>query len=183
MLRAGLFAGTAALVIFVILSIRANKLVAVSRFRNVFVFTFLAGLIVLVTYRFSYWGDKGLGEIVRVPIGYGQAIENMDGRYTYFFPKPEDTDPEHDGFKIAIYYVEGKKLYAEADARFSEIPTPEYIEYDIERRTMRTLGSRVDYDALAQKGKVPGREKFYDIVGHYNRYWHRIPFYRRWVQL
>jgi hypothetical protein len=38
-------------------------------------------------FAFSYWGDKGLGDYARIPIGNGFAIENLDGYTTYFKPE------------------------------------------------------------------------------------------------
>ena len=37
----------------------------------------------LLFFLFSYYGDHGLGDSARVPVGHGRAIQEMDGTQTY----------------------------------------------------------------------------------------------------
>lgn len=46
--------------------------------------SFAAAYVALFVFSYTYWGDHGLGDHNRLPIGQGETVEEINGTETYF---------------------------------------------------------------------------------------------------
>lgn len=60
-------------------------------------FTWVVLSLILFIWQFTYWGDHGLGDYSRIPIGKWQAIEQID--YDNMFIRPDGHEFETLGIK------------------------------------------------------------------------------------
>src|SRR5436190_21231484 len=67
----------------------------------------------LFFFSFTYGQDTGIGDNSRIPIGYGQTIQNEDFQWTYFYPDLNKTEPNKDELVITNYIITDNKICAE----------------------------------------------------------------------
>ncbi|OOQ59250.1 hypothetical protein BC343_28425 [Mucilaginibacter pedocola] len=118
---------------------------------------FRAVAVLLFVFMFTYYGDHGLGDDSRIPLGHGKAIEASDG-YPYFKP-----DKQQGELHIGNFSVAGDNFCAEADSGF--------IFYNLKSNQMINFKGESGYSSFAQKHKLPLPTEFEDFYTHYNRYW------------
>ncbi|HTF20688.1 MAG TPA: hypothetical protein VK658_21595 [Chryseolinea sp.] len=112
----------------------------------------------LFFYFFSYWGDHGLGDGARIPIGHHQDIRNGDGVWTYF--RTSDHRQRH----IYNFEVRNDKIFAEQDDM-------KYLIFDLKSLELLEFRNKEEYEVFAKKNKLPMTRSFRDFHAHYKAYW------------
>ncbi|WP_066617601.1 hypothetical protein [Rufibacter roseus] len=127
-------------------------------------FTYSIGLLI---FSFTYWGNHGLGDSSRIPVGHGQAIYNSDGAFTYLYPDKKKTSYQ---LQFLTFTVSQNKLSAEKeDGR--------YVVFDLKTSELKEFESQATYNQYALSNSLPGSNEFKDFISHYHDYWKGWRFY------
>ena len=118
----------------------------------------------LFVFAFTYWGDHGLGDGSRIPVGYGQEIRNGDGVFSYFY--------SNDGSQRQIlnFQIKDSLLFAEQDNN-------KYLVFDFKNSELREFESIEDYERVANENGFPMTTEFKDFIVHYHDYWNGWRFW------
>jgi hypothetical protein len=108
-------------------------------------------------FMFTYYGDHGLGDTSRIPIGHWESIDASDG-YPYFKPESKRTE-----MRIYNFAIKNDVLSAEIDSG--------YMTYNLKTNKLNEFKDRRDYNLFALKKSLPMPEEFADFYKHYNDYW------------
>ncbi|GAB4024088.1 hypothetical protein [Spirosoma gilvum] len=128
-----------------------------------------SGLIVslfLFVNLFSYWGDHGLGDNARIPIGHGKSVGQINGAQTYITPSGYD----HEMLEIKKYAVTDSFLFAKAPRDTWE-QRGEVIVWDLQTDEVAFLKYSSEIDSYKAKNKIDEPLEFLDFAGHYSNYW------------
>lgn len=118
----------------------------------------------LFAFAFSYWGDHGLGDSSRIPVGYGQYIRNGDGVFTYFYTK--------DNRQRQIY-----RFQIREDLLFAEQNDNKYLVFNFKNSQLLEFDSIQDYERFARRSGSPATNEFRDFKSHYDDYWNGWRFW------
>lgn len=121
--------------------------------------------VALVLFSFSYWGGHGFGDHSRIPLGRGEAIEQMNGVTTYFPPVTDIDQPELETFQLAH-----DMLCAKANDSY-------YFTYDLATKRLQTFPDEQAYNAYAKGNRLPSATQFKPFYWHYSRYWNGWRFW------
>jgi hypothetical protein len=118
-------------------------------------FTIFFGCLFL--FMFTYYGDHGLGDASRIPIGHWESIDASDG-YPYFKPEGKRTE-----MRIYNFAIKNDVLSAEVDSG--------YISYDLRTDKLSEFKNERDYNLFALKNSLPMPKEFAEFYIHYKNYW------------
>jgi hypothetical protein len=126
----------------------------------------LSGLVALLALFFianTPWGDHGLGDSARIPLGNGEIIEGTNGAEAYFqaeVPLELSTDqPFIDSFAVANDVLCGKA----SDESF--------FTYDLITKQQRIFADSQEYTAHASQHALPAITAFKSFDKQYHDYW------------
>ena len=113
--------------------------------------------VVLFVFMFTYYGDHGLGDDSRIPIGHWESIRASDG-YPYL------EMPGHSGqLNIGTFSLSGDIICAEADSGI--------VYYNLRSNRAVTFKREAAYITFANRYKLPLPDEFEDFYKHYREYW------------
>ena len=125
--------------------------------------SFAASYGALFLFSCTYWGDHGLGDHARLPIGHGEAIEELNGIETYFEASPRlqvATDqPFIDRFQVA-----GDVLCGQASDK-------SFFTYNLATKEQQHFADSSEYDAYARPRGLAPIGEFQSFWKQYGRYW------------
>jgi len=127
-------------------------------------FRFLSRILISITlfiWMFSYWGDHGLGDHARIPIGNGKSIEQINGTMSYIRPSGH----EFETYSINSYSVKGSYCVGQKKNKSS------YFVWDLESNIIQTLKSKDEYYLIAKKLNLPDEYKFVEFWEGYKNFW------------
>jgi hypothetical protein len=126
----------------------------------------LSGLIALLALCFSAntaWGDHGLGDYARIPLGNGEIIEEINGTEAYFqaeIPLKLSTDqPSIDSFEVAD------------DVLCVKASDKSFFTYDLVTKQQHVFADSQEYTAYASQHALPAIISFKSFNKHYHNYW------------
>jgi len=126
----------------------------------------LSGLVAVLALCFianTPWGDHGLGDYARLPLGNGEVIEQINGMEAYFqaeAPLELSTDqPFIDSFEVANDVLCGKA----SDESF--------FTYDLVTKQQRIFADSQEYTAYASEHALPAIIDFKSFDKQYHAYW------------
>lgn len=135
----------------------------------------------LFIFSFTYWQDTGLGDNSRIPIGFGQTIQNEDFQWTYFYPDLDKTEPNKDELIILNYIIDNNKICAEVSHENTINPKYDFIVFDLPKQTLTTFDNETEYNKYADKNNLPLRTKFYNFEKHFKEHLADRPFWKIWL--
>jgi len=125
--------------------------------------SFAAAYGALFLFSCTYWGDHGLGDHARLPIGHGEAIEELNGIETYFEASPPlqvATDqPFIDRFQVA-----GDVLCGQASDK-------SFFTYNLATKEQQHFADSSEYDAYARPRGLAPIGEFQSFWKQYGRHW------------
>ncbi|UOQ72873.1 hypothetical protein [Hymenobacter cellulosilyticus] len=130
-------------------------------------FWWVSGFLVsvaLVGFSCTYWGYHGFGDSACVPLGHGEAMEEMNGVTTYFKPVQQLSGYEDAG-EVLTYQVRHDMLCAVL------APDSAYYTYNLDSKTSQLFADRADYESYARGHDLPRPDEFEGFKRHYRRYW------------
>jgi hypothetical protein len=130
---------------------------------------------------FTYSHDTGLGDNSRIPIGFGQTIQNEDFQWTYFYPDLTKTEPNKDELVILNYKIVNNKICAEVSHENIISPNFDFIVYDLPTQTLTTFVNEVEYNKYANENNLPFKTEFRNFETHFKKYLADRPFWKIWL--
>lgn len=114
--------------------------------------------IVLFLFSFSYWGNHGLGDFARIPIGNQKEVKQINAINTYL----EDENGNQIG--ISDFYYGANRLYAKINDGF--IPG-EYLLWNLNEKSWVVINNQEEY----MKEIYPVIDYLKSFQEHYKDYW------------
>jgi hypothetical protein len=136
-----------------------------------FVYGFLLS-IGLFVYSFTYWGNHGLGDSARIPIGNFKEVGETNGISAYIEPKnyPYGAMIVHSFVKFDNYLI-GKTDVSPVDR-----PKP-YFSWDLTKDEILYYNSENEYNLFAEKNNLPKSSNFNTFRENYREYWGGLRFW------
>lgn len=125
----------------------------------------------LFFFMFSHFGDHGLGDSARIPIGHGKAIQEVDGIQAYIQDEGPISMIEIDRFKITDDFVYGFISNGNENYEGS------YFVYDLMNNSIKTFEEESDYLNLLKTKKLDGNTEYKDFGYYYGQYWNGWRFW------
>ena len=129
---------------------------------------FCSGLIIsfgLFFFMFTYYGDHGLGDSARVPIGHGRAIQEVDGTQAYIQDEGPVSMIEIDKFIVTDDYVYG--LTSEENGNYEG----RYFVYDLVNNEVKTFQLEKEFNNYLMTINLDTRAEYKDFSYYYIRHW------------
>jgi hypothetical protein len=124
--------------------------------------SFVVVYIGLFLFSLTYWGDHGLGDSARLPIGHGEAIAEINGMAAYFeaaAPITLPTDaPLVDKFRVADDVLCGQAGNT-------------YFTYNLATKQQKLFASSEEYNAHARQHSLPNASELQSFGEVYAQYW------------
>ena len=115
----------------------------------------------------TYFGNHGLGDGARVPIGDLKVVKQINGENTYI-------ENEHgDQLGIRKFSVDNNHLYAETQKDY-DAEHNDFVIWDLSTDKWNLYKTEEDY---MQTGKVPHPNTFADFWSYYDQYWNGWRFW------
>ena len=128
--------------------------------------------VALFLYMFTYWGNHGLGDSARIPIGNFKEVGETDGVYAYIEPENYQYGamPVHSFAKSENFLV-GKSEVSPVDRPKS------YFCWNLEKDEIIFYNSEVEYNSFARKKGLPKISEFKTFRESYREYWGGMKFW------
>jgi hypothetical protein len=131
---------------------------------------FLSGLIIstgLFSFMFTYWGDHGIGDWARIPLGHWKEVVQVDGTRGLI----QNTNYGiGSGIGLEKFQITNDFLCGKTQVSLSKYPG-DYIVYSLETNDVTFFKDKNGYDTYANKNQLPLETHFKDFNYHYKRYW------------
>lgn len=125
--------------------------------------SFVVIYIGLLLFSFTYWGDHGLGDSARLPIGHDEEIEEIDGMAAYFEASQAIKLPT-DAPIIAKFRVANDILCAQDGAG-------SYFTYNLATKQQDLFADSQEYNAHARQHGLPNAGELQSFGEAYAQYW------------
>ncbi len=136
---------------------------------------FLSGLILsvfLFIFMFSYYGDHGLGDSARVPIGHWKAIQQVDGVQAYIQDEGPISMLEIGKFQTTVDFVYG------FTSPSNENYDGTYFVYDLANNSVKTFQQEQEYFHFLALKNLDKNPNYQDFNYYYKAYWNG---WRSWL--
>ena len=134
---------------------------------------FLSGLFIsigLFVFMFSYWGDHGLGDSARVPVGHFLVVKEINGNDAYIEKE------KYNQLGIKNFAFDNDNLYAETQRDFNG-EKGDYVLWDLRSNEWTFYKTKEDYLIVAEKNNYPKPTEFEEFFEHYKRHWNGWRFW------
>jgi len=113
--------------------------------------------ILLLVFSFTYYGNKGLGDESRIPLGYGEVMRASD-QFAYFVPKGKSGQ-----IHVDTYVLKGDNLCMSIDSG--------YKVYNLKTKGVVNFSDGQMYDAFAFSYGLPLSLQLQSFKVQYDQYW------------
>ena len=137
---------------------------------------FITGLVVsilLFVFMFSYWGNHGLGDSARIPVGHGKAVVQINGSMTYITA----TGYEMETLEINEFATTDNFLFAKISSDRPAATNKEIAIWDLNTNEVEFLDHFSDIETFKSKNNIKGRLLFQDFQNQYSKYWNGWRFW------
>lgn len=110
-----------------------------SKFKTWVVFGFLIS-VSLFTYMFSYWGNHGLGDYARIPVGYGKEVSEINGTQAYI----ESNEYNYGSLPVKNFSKQKHFIIGETDSSPVDIPPPYYF-WNLKNNKLILFSSEIEF--------------------------------------
>lgn len=132
---------------------------------------FLSGLIFslsLFIYMFSYWGNHGLGDGPRIPIGHGLTIDNTN--WTEYGSIEEIKTSENQPLEMTKFYVIDDELIGNLDSWFYNYQNVFFV-LDLESQELKEFESKNSFDQYVKINNLPSSVNLLTFEQNYRNRW------------
>ncbi|QEM09438.1 hypothetical protein [Mucilaginibacter rubeus] len=145
-----------------VLILKARKKYTGFKWSRVFkVYTVVA--LLLIVFSFTYYGDHGLGDSSRIPLGHGEAILEND-QSAYFEPKDKSEQ-----IHVKVFALKGDNLCMAVDSG--------YKVYNLKTKGVVNFSEGQMYDAFAFSYGLPLSLQLRGFRPQYDEYWNGWRFW------
>ena len=120
----------------------------------------------LFVFWFSYWGDHGLGDTARVPVGHWETVEETNSIATYFKPLSLPS-----GAPLITSFQAGNGVLC------GRANDGSFFAYDLSLNQQRLFADSEEYTAYASQHDLPAISEFQSFKKQYDRYWNGWRFW------
>lgn len=145
-----------------VLILKAQKKYTGFRWSKIFTLYVIVSLS-LVVFSFTYYGNHGLGDDSRIPLGHGEAIEQGD-QFAYFTPKGTNKQVH-----VKTFVLKGDNLCMSVDSG--------YKVYNLKTRGVVNFSEGQMYDAFAFSYGLPLSLQLQSFKSQYDEYWNGWRFW------
>jgi hypothetical protein len=137
--------------------------------------------VALFLFMFTYYGDHGLGDNARIPIGHMRAVHQADSYYTYL------QNSEGGQLRIVKFKVENNNLYAETQQNFKtednnaetqykfNADEKEFVIWNLQTDKWKSYKTKKEFINSANNIPDPDSYKFFSEI--YSQYWYGWRFW------
>ena len=137
---------------------------------------FITGLIIsiaLFVFMFSYWGDHGLGDSARIPVGHGKAVDQINGNMTYITA----SGYEMEKLEVNEFATTENFLFAKINSSISATTNKEIAIWDLKTNEVEFLDHFSDIETFKSKNNIKDQLLFQDFQSQYSKYWNGWRFW------
>jgi hypothetical protein len=134
-------------------------------------FWFVSGFLISVSlfvFLFSYYGNHGLGDGPRVPVGHGLVVNNANWT-EYGYIEDIKTSDGH-GLEMTKFLAVDDHLMGNLDSWFDTYMNSFFI-YDMDRRTMNEFSTETEFNAYATAHGLPEVNALRTFERNYDDRW------------
>jgi len=133
------------------------------------------GLIIsigLFVYSFTYWGNHGLGDSARIPIGHFKEVDETNGMITSIEPN------NYQFGAMAVHSFAKSKIYLVGKSETSPVDRPKpYFIWNLYKDEIVFYDSEAEYNSFADKNELPEISEFKTFRESYREYWGGLKFW------
>ncbi len=128
--------------------------------------------ILIIIYAFTYWGNHGLGDSSRIPVGHWKIIHQTD-LWAYI------DNVDYGSGQLPIQEFAKTKNFICAKTGISPIERPpgEFVIWDLKTNEVKFLSDEFEYAEFAERNKLPTISDFKKFNAHYRDYWNGWRFW------
>jgi hypothetical protein len=113
--------------------------------------------VLLIIFSFTYYGNHGLGDDSRIPLGYGEAMKESD-TFAYFVPKGKSEQ-----INVQTFLLKDDNLCMSVDSG--------YKVYNLKTKAFINFSDEPMYNMLAVAKDLPLSRHLKDFRSQYDDYW------------
>ena len=149
------------------------KKITVEKKKYWFAFGFIIS-IVLLFFSFTYWGNHGLGDGPKIPIGYWKTIENTNWDEYGYLNEPKTNA----GINIETtkFKVENSILCGNLDSSFYVFQNS-YFVLDLKTEVLAEFRTENHFNEYAQNNDLPTSNELLSFSENYKNHWGGIRFF------
>lgn len=121
--------------------------------------------VALFVFSCTYWGDHGLGDSARIPLGHGEEMGEINGTETYFEAKAPFKVSDMGGAQ------EIDKFKVASDVLCGQAEGTRYFTYNLITKQSRVFTDSLEYNAYAAPRRLPTSRELESFWKQYGRYW------------
>jgi len=132
---------------------------------------FLSGLFIsigLLLFMFTYWGDHGLGDGPKIPIGNGLVVDNTNWT-EYGYIKGLKTNDNID-IEMTKFKVTNDKLIGNLDSWFYDFENS-YFVYDMDTKEMIEFKTKDEFEDYIEANKLGKLSDLLTFQENYSNHW------------
>ncbi len=124
--------------------------------------------LALLLFMFTHFGNSGLGDTARIPIGHFRAILQADGRDCYI----QDVENGIFALDIHSFYISKDFVYGLTSPQYNpKLNKEKYFLYDLKTNKLNTFTSLEAYHKVLKKHQLNSNAKLHNFSFYYKRYW------------
>lgn len=124
--------------------------------------------ILLFIWMHTYWGNHGLGDSARIPIGKGYAIENINWNEYAYLNKVKTSDGID--LEMTKFKVKDCVLIGNLDSWFHNFEN-QYFAFDLNTSKLVEFKNHKEYNEYVTKKDLPSVENLDEFTTNYREYW------------
>lgn len=119
----------------------------------------------LFLFMFTYFGDHGLGDSARVPVGHWRAIQEVNGMQAFIQDEGPISMIEIDKFIVTADFVYG--LSGDATENYDG----KFFVYDLANNIVNTFEQEKEYSDFLISKNLDTKPAYKDFNYYYRQYW------------
>ena len=103
----------------------------------------------LILFSFTYWGNKGYGDEILIPIGYNKHVGQIDGNQAYIAPEGQIYGTLNiEDFQICNNLVFGESVSSPVDT------PPPYFVWDFKTEEFTFFENKIDFENFIKQKNI-----------------------------
>jgi energy-coupling factor transporter transmembrane protein EcfT len=122
----------------------------------------------LLIYSFTYWGNHGLGDSARVPVGYGYAVDNINWQWSSL----KGFQNDNGGYLSVSHFLTSRNTFCgkfDKDHFFYDYENA-YFVLDMRSEELQEFATKEAYNKYAIKNNLPLTEELRTFEENYRHY-------------
>jgi|SRR5690554_771825 len=143
--------------------------------RNKLKFWLINGIIIFIglfVFMFTHYGDHGLGDSARIPIGHFREIKEINGTQSYI----QDSKKGNYSLSIDSLYISEDFVYG-LTGKHNENYYGKFFLYNLKNNEVKVFETTEDFENELTNYALAKNVKFQDFNYYYNQYWNGWRFW------